>query len=112
MVAALEELVGCDAELCTGQSAPLTGGDVIGFGFWSECALMGLADGYELIAVGGVEPTEESIASGEYPLCVDTLAGVAADAGEESPERVLYLWLQGTVGQAFLSSQGYLEAEE
>ena len=33
-------------------------------------------------------------------------------AGEDSPERVLYLWLQGTVGQAFLSSQGYLEAEE
>ena len=34
------------------------------------------------------------------------------ELGEESPERVLYLWLQGTVGQAFLSSQGYLEAEE
>ena len=110
--AAIERLIGSDPAGYTGESAPLSHEGVIGYGLWSECALMGLADGYRLIAVGGVEPTEESISSGEYPLCVDTLAGVAADAAEESPEQVLYLWLQGTVGQAFLSSQGYWEAEE
>ena len=109
-VAALEELVGCDAELCTGQSAPLTGGDVIGFGFWSECALMGLADGYKIISVDGVAPTEQSISSGEYSLCVDVLAGVASGAAGDGAERTLWLWLQGGVGQAFISSQGYLEA--
>ena len=64
-----------------------------------------------LLEVDGVAPTAENIASGEYPLCVDVLAGISASAADDSPERALWLWLQGGVGQAFISSQGYLEAE-
>lgn len=109
-IAALEELVGCDEALVTGEGAPLTGGAAIGFGLWSECVLMGLADGYSIIAVDGVEPTEENIASGEYALGLDTLALVSSSAAADSGERALWLWLQGGVGQAFISSQGYMEA--
>ena len=53
-IAALERLVGCDAALVTGEAGPLTGDDVIGFALWSECSVMGLADGYKLLAVDGV----------------------------------------------------------
>lgn len=58
----------------------------------------------------GVEPTAQSISSGEYTLGLDVLAGVDSGAAEDSAERTLWLWLQGSVGQAFISSQGYLEA--
>lgn len=109
-IAALERLIGCDSELVTGESLPLTGSDVIGFGLWSECELSGLADGYKLLSVDGVDPSADSIRSGEYALSLDVLAGVSSDAAEDSAERTLWLWLQGSVGQAFISSQGYLEA--
>ena len=109
-IAALGRLIGCDEGLVTGESLPLTGDNVIGFGLWSECCLMGLADGYRLLSVGGAEPTAQNIASGAYSLGVDVLAGVSASAAEDSGERALWLWLQGSVGQAFLSSQGYMEA--
>ncbi len=109
-IAALERLVGCDAALVAGEAGPLTGDDVIGFALWSECSVMGLADGYKLLAVDGVAPSAQAIASGEYALGVDMLAGVDAGAAEDSAERALWLWLQGGVGQAFISSQGYLEA--
>ena len=61
--------------------------------------------------VTGVEPTAQSISSGEYSLALDVLAGVSSSAADDSAERTLWLWLQGSVGQAFISSQGYLEAE-
>lgn len=109
-IAALERLIGCDSELVTGESLPLTCSDVIGFGLWSECELSGLADGYKLLSVDGVDPSADSIRSGEYALSLDVLAGVSSGAAEDSAERTLWLWLQGSVGQAFISSQGYLEA--
>lgn len=109
-ISALERLIGCDSELVTGESLPLTGSDVIGFGLWSECELSGLADGYKLLSVDGVDPSADSIRSGEYALSLDVLAGVSSGAAEDSAERTLWLWLQGSVGQAFISSQGYLEA--
>lgn len=110
-IAALERLIGCDTNLVTGDSLPLTGDNVIGFGLWSECEALGLADGYRIISVDGVMPTAQSISSGEYSLSLDVLAGVSSGAGDGSAERTLWLWLQGSVGQAFISSQGYLEAE-
>ena len=109
-IAALERLIGCDSELVTGESLPLTGSDMIGFGLWSECELSGLADGYKLLSVDGVDPSADSIRSGEYALSLDVLAGVSSGAAEDSAERTLWLRLQGRVGQAFISSQGYLEA--
>ena len=105
-LAAVRRLIGADELAVSEESAALT----LGYGFYNEAVLMGLADGYKLLAIDGVEPTAETIASGEYPLTVDVLAGISSSAAEDSPERALWLWLQGGVGQAFISSQGYLEA--
>ena len=71
---------------------------------------MGLADGYKIISVDGVTPSADTIRSGEYTLALDVLAGVDSSAQDGGAERTLWLWLQGSVGQAFISSQGYLEA--
>ena len=53
--------------LVTGESLPLTGDNVIGFGLWSECCLMGLADGYRLLSVGGAEPTARTLRPAPTP---------------------------------------------
>ena len=109
-LAAVRRLIGADELAVSEQSSALTSNEVLGYGFYNEAVLMGLADGYKLLAIDGVEPTAENIASGKYPLTVDVLAGISSSAAEDSPERALWLWLQGGVGQAFISSQGYLEA--
>lgn len=105
-VEALERLVGCDRELVTAVSEFETSDGVIGFGFYYPCVTQGLAGGYRLLAVDGVLPSAETVASGEYALTAGYLAGIAAGAAQDSPERTLWLWLQGAVGQAFISSQG------
>ncbi len=109
-LAALRRLIGADALAVSEEATALTSSEVLGYGFYNEAVLMGLADGYKVLTVDGVEPTPETIGSGDYPLCVDILAGVSSSAASDSPERALWLWLQGGVGQAFISSQGYLEA--
>ncbi len=109
-LAALRRLIGADELAVSEGSSALTSSEVLGYGFYNEAVLMGMADGYKILSVDGVMPTAETITSGEYPLCVDVLAGISASAAEDSPERALWLWLQGGVGQAFISSQGYLEA--
>lgn len=111
-LAAVRRLIGADELAVSDANAAITSSEVLGYGFYNEAVLMGLADGYKLLAIDGVEPTEETIASGEYPLTVDVLAGISSSAAEDSPERALWLWLQGGVGQAFISSQGYLEASK
>lgn len=110
-LAALRRLIGGGSAAVSDSGAALTSAEVLGYGFYNEAVLMGSADGCKLLEVDGVAPTAENIASGEYPLCVDVLAGISASAADDSPERALWLWLQGGVGQAFISSQGYLEAE-
>ena len=109
-LAALRRLIGVDELAVSEEATALTSSEVLGYGFYNEAVLMGMADGYKILTVDGVEPTAETIKSGEYPLCVDILAGISASAASDSPERALWLWLQGGVGQAFISSQGYLEA--
>lgn len=109
-LAALRRLIGADELAVSEEATALTSSEVLGYGFYNEAVLMGMADGYKILTVDGVEPTAETIASGEYPLCVDVLAGISASAASDSPERALWLWLQGGVGQAFISSQGYPEA--
>lgn len=106
-VAALSALVGCDEALCTAVNEYQTAAGAIGFGFYYPCVVQGKADGYKLLAVEGVLPSAETVESGEYPLTAEYLAGVSASAAEGSPERTLFDWLCGSVGQAFISSQGY-----
>ena len=107
LMAALSALVGCDEALCTAVNEYQTAAGAIGFGFYYPCVVQGKADGYKLLAVEGVLPSAETVESGEYPLTAEYLAGVSASAAEGSPERTLFDWLCGSVGQAFISSQGY-----
>ena len=106
-VEALKSLIGCDEGLVTDVRGHETSEGVIGFGFYYPCVKQGLAGGCKLLAVDGVLPAESAVASEEYALTVDYLVGVMSGAAEGSPERTLWEWMQGAVGQAFISSQGF-----
>ncbi|MDO4733584.1 MAG: substrate-binding domain-containing protein, partial [Bacillota bacterium] len=47
----------------------------------------------QVLAVDGVEATNESIASGEYPYTNDFYVVIPADLPEDAPARVLFNWI-------------------
>lgn len=65
-------------------------------------------DTIRLLAVDGVEPTEETIASGTYPLCTYYYAVMPSDLEEDAPERRLVEWLLSDEGQRVAAEAGYV----
>ena len=66
--------------------------------------------GLRLLAVEGVEPSSDTIAAQDYPLCNDFYAVIRASAAPESPERQLYDWLSTDAGRACIEKAGYVPA--
>ena len=64
--------------------------------------------GLRLLAVDGVEPSNDTIASEKYPLCNEFYAVLHADAAADSPERRLYDWLDTDAGQDCIQKSGYV----
>lgn len=85
--------------------------DSIGYSVYYYIKNMYIQDGVKLLSVGGVAPTNESIASGEYPFTQPFYAVIRADAAQDSPERKLYDWLTTDEGRALIESAGYVPAE-
>ena len=63
-----------------------------------------------LLSVGGVAPSTETIASGAYPFVNDFYAVIRTDAPADSPQRVLFNWIQTADGQDLVSHEGYVPA--
>ena len=63
-----------------------------------------------LRAVEGVEPSSDTIAAQDYPLCNDFYAVIRASAAPGSPERQLYDWLSTDAGRACIEKAGYVPA--
>ncbi|MDR2649376.1 MAG: substrate-binding domain-containing protein [Clostridiales bacterium] len=61
----------------------------------------------KLISVDGVFPDQESISSGAYPLGNDFYTVIRDNALEDSPERLLFRWLQSAEGNALVAAEGY-----
>lgn len=80
----------------------------IGFTTLYEAESMGLADGYRILRVDGADATAETVSGGEYPFVLTYIAAISADAASDSPERVLWEWLQDGSGAAFIAAQGYV----
>lgn len=62
----------------------------------------------KLLAVDGVVPTNDAIASGEYPYVNDFYVVIRADAAEDSPERVLYNWIISEQGKELARRENYV----
>lgn len=82
----------------------------IGFSvYYYVDAMMGTG-GLKFLKVDGVEPSNETIASGEYPLVNDFYVVVRGDASPEALE--IRDWLLSDEGQAFVRECGYVPAGE
>ncbi len=62
----------------------------------------------KLLAVDGVAPTNETIASGEYPYVNDFYVVIRKDAAQDSPERILYNWIISEQGKELARRENYV----
>ena len=84
--------------------------NAIGFSVYYYIDQMYSQPGLRLLAVEGVEPSNDTIAAQEYPLCNDFYAVIRANAAPDSPERRLYDWLSTDAGRACIEKAGYVPA--
>ena len=82
--------------------------NAIGFSVYYYIDQMYSQPGLRLLAVDGVEPSNDTIASEKYPLCNEFYAVIHADAADDSPERRLYDWLDTDAGQNCIKKSGYV----
>lgn len=85
--------------------------DAIGYSVYYYVANMYVQPEIKLLAVDGVAPTDEAIASGEYPFTQPFYAVIRADEPEDSPARRLYDWLTTDEGRALIAQAGYVPAD-
>ena len=89
------------------------GGGAIGYSVYYYASLMYSRPGLKFVGVGGVQPSNESIAAGDYPYTNAFYAVLRADEPQDSPARVLArCWLRGADGRALIEQCGYVPAAE
>ena len=82
--------------------------DAIGYSLYYYVTEMYAREGVKLLAIDGVAPSNETIASGEYPYTQFNYAVIRADEPEGSPARQLFGFLATPEGKALMSAQGYV----
>ena len=82
----------------------------IGYSVYYYVTEMYLREGVKLLAIDGVAPSNETIASGEYPYTQYNYAVIRADEPENSPARQLFDFLTTPEGKALMAAQGYVPA--
>ena len=84
--------------------------NAIGYSVYYYANDMQMAQGLKLLKVDGVEPSRETIRSGEYPHRNAYYCVIPASAGEDSPNRILFDWLMSEDGQKLIDLEGYVAA--
>ena len=84
--------------------------DAIGYSVYYYVTEMYLREGVKLLAIDGVTPSNETIASGEYPYTQYNYAVIRKDEREDSPARQLFDFLTTPEGKALMAAQGYVPA--
>ena len=72
---------------------------------------MALSPHTRTIAVDGVEPTAETIASGKYPFVAPVYVAYRANQPADSPGMKLLNWLRSPEGEAVIRESGYVPAK-
>ena len=82
--------------------------NAIGFSVYYYIDQMYSQPGLRLLAVDDVTPSNDTIADESYPLCNEFYAVIHPDAAADSPERILYDWLDTDAGQDCIKKSGYV----
>ncbi len=62
----------------------------------------------KILAVDGVQPTNDTIASGAYPFVNDFYVVIPKDLPEDAPARILYNWICSAQGKQLVVQEGYV----
>ncbi len=98
------EMAGLITDLATYNN----GANALGYSVYYYVKNMYQAPGVKLLAVDGVSPTSDTIASGQYAYCNPFYAVIRADEPADSPAHKLYDWLTGAEGAAAVEAVGYV----
>ncbi|HIU33571.1 MAG TPA: substrate-binding domain-containing protein [Candidatus Pullichristensenella excrementigallinarum] len=82
--------------------------DAIGYSVYFYVTNMYIQQGIKLLEVDGVAPSNETIASGDYPYTQEYLCVIRKDAAEDSPERRLFNYLTSEEGKQLIAENGYV----
>lgn len=85
-----------------------TGASALGYSVFYYASGMYTNSGSRLMAVNGVEPTAETIASGDYPLTDAYYAVFRKSQVADSPVRQLLAWILSDEGQKLMQAAGYV----
>ena len=95
-------------ELVDSLAAYNNSANAIGFSVYYYIDQMYSQPGLRLLAVDDVTPSNDTIADESYPLCNEFYAVIHPDAAADSPERILYDWLDTDAGQDCIKKSGYV----
>jgi phosphate transport system substrate-binding protein len=80
----------------------------IGYSVYYYEHFLALSPYTRIVAIDGVEPTPETIASGKYPYAAKVYAAYRADESEENPGMKLLNWILSPEGQAVVRESAYV----
>ena len=83
-------------------------GNALGYSVFYYANYMYQQPGLQMIAVDGVQPSDETIADGSYPLLNEYYVVIRADEPEDSPARLLRDWILTEEGRAAIIEAGYI----
>ena len=83
-------------------------GNALGYSVFYYASYMYQQPGLKMIAVDGVQPSDETIADDSYPLLNEYYLVIRADEPEDSPARQLRNWILTDEGRAAIIEAGYI----
>lgn len=87
-------------------------GSALGYSVYYYANLMYSNPDLKLLAVDGVEPTNETIRDGSYPLTNDFYVVIRADEPKDSDARKVRDWLLSEEGERILKEENYVWARD
>ena len=112
MAAPTEFMAGSMGELMEYVRSYDNSSGAIGYSVYYYANDMRMAEGLKIIAVDGVEPTDDNIRDGAYPHLSNYYTVIAADEPADSPARIMFEWLQSAEGQRLVKSEGYVPVKD
>lgn len=84
----------------------------IGYTVYYYANDMRMADGLKILKVDGVEPSDKTIRSGEYPFLNNYYVVIPAALAEDHPARIMYNWILSSSGQLLVEFEGYVSVTD
>ena len=85
--------------------------NAIGYSVFYYATYMYANDDLKMIKVNGIEPSNETIANGSYPLVTESLLAIRKDEDKNSSTYKLYDYIKSNKGREIIRNLGYVPVE-